>query len=321
MYRLIHALLMLGCVLLFVVGCSQNQGSSPVAPEMDNAPEKSMAVETGEMPMGLDVSGMESTEELGIETAEDLMGMAVTPLAKTVLCGEDHTMNARVYMGGYPETIPITGQKVDFIVIEGPNAGAAATVTTDAFGQATFTYFGFGGLGTDHISVTARHLKTGETINYMITVTWMNSAPTLEVREEPLFVDQDNHKYITITPDMVIERAENVFGQPTSLAAVTVVSVSSDEPEDHIGDGSTVDDILIECPNLVMLRTERMGGEEGRVYTVRYRLTDANGRTADDILRVVIIKGNSDPNLVLYHRTEGYTVSPGCVGKEIDNPF
>jgi hypothetical protein len=313
MFKLTHALLLLGCALLFVLGCSQNEGSSPIAPEMDFETEKSMAVESNDIPLGLDVSG--------IETAGELMEMVVTPLNRNVLCGWDHTVSAQVSGGDDFESLPITGQEVDFTIIDGPNAGAKTSVATDDLGRATFTYNGAGGLGTDRIEVAARLPKTGKSIIKIISVTWMNSAPTLEVRDEPLFVDQDNHKYITITPDMVIERAENVFGNPVNLSAVSVVSVSSDEPEDHIGDGSTVDDILVECPNKVMLRTERMGGEQGRVYTIHYRLTDANGRIADDELRVVIIKGNSDPNSVIYHRYEGYTVSSGCERKDIDNPF
>ena len=178
-----------------------------------------------------------------------------------------------------------------------------------------------GDLGTDRIAVAARHPKTGENIFHMITVTWMNPAPILESRNVPLFLDQDNHKYITITPDMVIDRAEDVFGNTADLAAVSVVSVSSDEPEDHIGDGSTMDDILIECPNRVMLRTERMGGEQGRVYTIHYRLTDANGTTADDEMRIVIVKDNSDSKPVAYNRGAGYTVSPECERREIDIQF
>jgi hypothetical protein len=82
-----------------------------------------------------------------------------------------------------------------------------------------------------------------------------------------------------------------------------------------------LDDILIECPNKVMLRTERMGGEQGRVYTIHYRLTDANGTTSDDEMRVVIVKGNSDNKPVVYNRGAGYTVSPECERREIHNEF
>lgn len=313
MFKFSHALLLLGFVLLFVVGCSQNEGSSPVALEMDFESDKSMADVSSEVALDLDVSDIEFDEEL--------MEMAVTPIDRNVVCGGDHTVSAQVFWGGNAEVFPIAGQKVNFTVYDGPNTGTMATVVTDDLGRATFTYNGAGDLGTDRIAVAARHPKTGENIFHMIAVTWMNPAPILESRNVPLFLDQDNHKYITITPDMVIERAEDVFGNTADLAAVSVVSVSSDEPEDHIGDGSTSDDIKIECPNSVMLRTERMGGEQGRVYTIHYRLTDANGTTADDEMRIVIVKDNSGSKPVAYNRGAGYTVSPECERKEIHNQF
>ncbi len=313
MFKLSYTLLLLGIVLLFVAGCSQNEGSSPVALEMDFASDKSMADASSEISLDLDVSDNEFTEEL--------MEMAVTPLDRNMLCGGEHTVSAQIFWGGDPEAFPIAGQEVKFTVFDGPNTGIMATVVTDDLGRATFTYSGTGDLGTDHIAVAARHPKTGKNIFSMITVSWMNPAPILEARDVPLFLDQDNHKYITITPDMVIERAEDVFGNTADLGAVSVVSVSSDEPEDHIGDGSTSDDILIECPNMVMLRTERMGGEQGRVYTIHYRLTDANGTTSDDEMRIVIVKDNSDSKPVAYNRGEGYTVSAECERREIHNQF
>jgi len=313
MFRLCKALLLLGFVLLFVAGCSQNEGSSPVALEMDFASDKSMADDSSETALDRDVSDSEFDEEL--------MEMSVTPLDRNVLYDGDHTVSAQIFWGGNPEAFPSAGHEVKFTVYDGPNAGIMATVVTDDMGRATFTYNGAGDLGTDHIAVAARHPRTGENIFKMITVTWMNPAPILEARAVPLFVDQENHKYITITPDMVIERAEDVFGNIADLGAVSVISVSSDEPEDHIGDGSTLDDILIECPNKVMLRAERMGGEQGRVYTIHYRLTDANGTTSDDEMRIVIVKDNSDGKPVVYNRGAGYTVSPECERREIHNEF
>ena len=106
-------------------------------------------------------------------------------------------------------------------------------------------------------------------------------APIIEVRDEPIALWPPNHKYHTITPDMVFVVTEDACGNPIDLSAVEVVSVSSDEPEDHKGDGKTMDDIVIGCPNEVMLRAERMGGSAGRGYTIVYRVTDDNGQSAE----------------------------------------
>ena len=45
------------------------------------------------------------------------------------------------------------------------------------------------------------------------------------------------------------------------------------------GDGNTTDDIQIDGDN-ILLRAERAGDGNGRVYTITYEATDASGNTA-----------------------------------------
>lgn len=136
-------------------------------------------------------------------------------------------------------------------------------------------------------------------------------APIIEVRDEPIALWPPNHKYHTITPDMVFESAEDACGNPIDLANVEVVSVSSDEPEDHKGDGKTMDDIMIHCPNKIMLRAERMGGGQGRVYTIHYRVTGEND-TATDAEFKVIVPHDQSGKPVVEREGMGYTVTPDC---------
>lgn len=136
-------------------------------------------------------------------------------------------------------------------------------------------------------------------------------APLVEIREEPIALWPVNHKYHTITPDMVFTKAEDACGNPIDLSAVEVVSVSSDEPEDHQGDGRTLDDIVIDCPNQVRLRAERMGGGEGRVYTIHYLVTGENGATAEAEFKVVVPHDQSG-GMVVEREGMGYTVEADC---------
>jgi hypothetical protein len=136
-------------------------------------------------------------------------------------------------------------------------------------------------------------------------------APLIEVRDEPIALWPPNHQYHTITPDMVFEMAEDACGNPIDLSTVEVVSVRSDEPEDHRGDGNTMDDIVIECPNQVRLRAERMGGSQGRVYTIDYRVTGENGVSAEAEFKVVVPHDNSG-RPVMERDGMGYTVTPDC---------
>jgi hypothetical protein len=58
-----------------------------------------------------------------------------------------------------------------------------------------------------------------------------------------------------------------------------LVSVTSDEPDNGKGDGNTTGDILVVDKTHIELRSERMGGEDGRVYTLSYLATDCSGNT------------------------------------------
>jgi len=135
-------------------------------------------------------------------------------------------------------------------------------------------------------------------------------SPTIIVKDEPLRIWPPNHKYRTVEPHMLLELAYDACGNRINLSQVVVVEVKSDEPEDHKGDGRTVDDIIVMCPNTVKLRAERMGGGDGRVYTVTYRITAENGESTDAEARVFVPHDASDDSAVDSHG--GYSVEPDC---------
>jgi hypothetical protein len=134
-------------------------------------------------------------------------------------------------------------------------------------------------------------------------------APEIVVKEEPLRIWPPNHKYWTVEPHMLLEAAYDACGNEIDISDAVVVEVRSDEPEDHIGDGRTVDDIIVMCPNSVKLRAERMGGGDGRVYTIVYRITDGNGTSTDVEAWAYVPHDDSDDSAV--DSNAGYTVT-GC---------
>ncbi len=111
--------------------------------------------------------------------------------------------------------------------------------------------------------------------------------PTLEVSVTPDMLWPPNHKYVDVTASVL---AMDNF-DPNPL--VTLVSVTSNEPDNGLGDGDTANDIVILDDYHFMLRAERSGNGTGRIYTITYQVTDicGNTATAETVVTVPLNKG------------------------------
>ena len=107
-------------------------------------------------------------------------------------------------------------------------------------------------------------------------------APTLEISLDKDRLWPVNHKYVKVTATVVV--SDNFDPNPT----VTLVSVTSNEPDDGLGDGDTPDDIVIVDDFTFKLRAERAGGGEDRIYTITYQVTDACGNSTVAIAYVTV---------------------------------
>ena len=75
--------------------------------------------------------------------------------------------------------------------------------------------------------------------------------------------------------------------------SVTLVSVTSNEPDNGVDDGNTVGDIVTINDLQFKLRAERSGSGLGRIYTIVYQATDdcGNFTTADATVTVPLSMG------------------------------
>ena len=92
-----------------------------------------------------------------------------------------------------------------------------------------------------------------------------------------------DHRMVEVSASISVDDACD------SSPIVSLVSVTSNEPDDGIGDGDTVNDIQIVDPYRFLLRAERSGSGMGRVYTVTYVATDSAGNTSGSVSASVTV--------------------------------
>lgn len=101
-------------------------------------------------------------------------------------------------------------------------------------------------------------------------------APVVRLKADPWYLWPPNHSMHEITVRMRIR--DRCSGEDD--LDVVLVDVKSNEPDNSTGDGNTTNDIqgadLDTDDRHVRLRAERKGNGNGRVYTLTYRVTDAD---------------------------------------------
>jgi hypothetical protein len=112
------------------------------------------------------------------------------------------------------------------------------------------------------------------------------TPPALVVVVSPTQLWPPNHKMVTIRAQVTTDDACD--GVPT----VRLLSITSSEPDNGLGDGDTENDIQGAAfgtdDREFQLRAERSGKGTGRVYTIVYEAADSSGnRTTRTVLVTV----------------------------------
>jgi hypothetical protein len=223
------------------------------------------------MASGSDSGGEGDVTDCINVTAAEIAMVPITATNELGTAGQTHTVTATVSAG---PAGGVAGVDVNFDILSGPNAGITETATTDISGAVTFTYTatqGIAGLGTDQIQacftddLNVENCATAEK-------TWQDTTPPqVDVSVSPDLLWPPNHKYVNV--EVTLNASDNVDPNP----AVQLVSVTSNEPDNGVGDGNTTNDIVVLDDYHMNLRSERSGTGDGRYYTINYEVTDASG--------------------------------------------
>jgi len=129
-------------------------------------------------------------------------------------------------------------------------------------------------LGTHTVTLSATD-QAGNIGRDNVTVTIVDTTPPqIGVTATPSIMWPPNHKYA----ELGINVASYDICDP--LPKVMLVSITSNEPDNSIGDGNTTNDIVIVNDFSFALGAERSGTGSGRIYTITYKATDASGNYA-----------------------------------------
>lgn len=160
-----------------------------------------------------------------------------------------------------------------------PSGDTCGTVTCDHPSGSTFP------VGETTVTCTS---SVGPTCSFKVTVT--DDEDPVITTNGPFTLWPANHKYSTFNvSDLVASVSDNC--DDLGIGSVVITSVSSDESEDAVGggDGNTTGDIVIGAGCIsVQLRAERLGGGNGRVYTITLQVTDTAGNVGTATVQVTV---------------------------------
>ena len=141
-------------------------------------------------------------------------------------------------------------------------------------------------LGTTVVTFTAvdasGNISTATTTVRVVDTT----PPSISATADVTTIWSPNHKMVPV----IISAVSSDICEPAPVCRI--VSVSSNEPTDGTGDGSTEADWEITGDLTVNLRAERNGKGDGRIYTIVVGCTDASGNTSTTAVRVTVPKNS-----------------------------
>lgn len=128
------------------------------------------------------------------------------------------------------------------------------------------------------------HAGAWDTDEVLVTVA-DTLPPVVSLSMTPARLWPPNHRMKTVAPVLDIQDCD------TDLT-VELVSVTSSEPDNGLGDGDTSGDIagadIGSDDRSVQVRAERSGTGTGRVYTFVYRVTDGSGNSTEATSTVTV---------------------------------
>lgn len=217
--------------------------------------------------LGSHIVTLNATDEAGNTGSAMVTVTIIDTIPPVVNAGPDMTVEQESHAG---TQVTLHGNATDICSTQLNFTWSEKGVVLGTNQNLTYTF----NLGAHTVTLNATD-QSGNTgsDNVMVTVVdttppQINATGSISVLWPP------NHKYVEVKVNAT------VFDVCDPSPKITLVSITSNEPDNGIGDGNTVNDIMIINNFTFNLRAERSGTGTGRIYTITYRATDASGNVA-----------------------------------------
>ena len=164
------------------------------------------------------------------------------------------------------------------------------TLTGGATASPTFTApaVGAGGMMFTFrlVASDGQASSAADTVNILVQDT--NDPPVCTLAQaSPTLLWPPNHTMVPVTITGVSDPNDQAI-------TITFTAVTQDEPINGLGDGDTSPDAAV-SGNQILLRAERAGTGNGRVYQVHFTATDAEGAQCSGTVKVSVPHSKKDP--------------------------
>jgi len=121
--------------------------------------------------------------------------------------------------------------------------------------------------------------NAGPTFTRAMTV--VDTTPPVVDVSHPKVLWPPNHQMETLTLADLATVEDACEGELNVNEVGTILDIYSDEPDNDKGDGSTTGDIVIVDNHTFSVRVERKGDGNGRVYGIRFEVSDSSGNSVE----------------------------------------
>jgi hypothetical protein len=140
-------------------------------------------------------------------------------------------------------------------------------------------------IGPTPVTCSARDAANNVSGGSFVVTVRDTTPPTItSASATPNVLGPPNHKMIPVT--VKVTATDRVDTAPVAR----IVGVSSNEPQNGLGDGDTGPDWVVTGPLTVSLRAERSGKGSGRVYTIDIEVRDRHGNASRHSVLVRVLK-------------------------------